>query len=105
MFSVTSIHGADVDPQHLSAVMSDYMALEQARIYRRLFSTRFGVLAIVFAIVGLGLHWMPATAAWGSVGICLAVAAYAWVAELRCDWKLSKTLEAIPGTAQPPSTA
>src|SRR5215204_4085674 len=96
MFTVTSIQAADIDPHRLSAVMSDYMALEQARIYRHLFCTRFGGLAILFAIAGLGLHWMPVIAAWGSVAVCLVVVACACAAEWRCDWKLAKALEELP---------
>src|SRR5215216_5011454 len=105
MFTVTSIRGSDVDPQQLSAVMSDYMALEKARIYRQLFLTRFGALAIVFGIAGLRLHWMPVVATWASVAFCIVVAACAWLAELRCDWKLSKRLQGLPCTARPSSTA
>ena len=101
MFTVTSIDAADIDPHRLSAVMSDYVALEEARTYRHLFCTRFGGLAILFAIAGLGLHWMPVIAAWGSVAVCLAVIACAWVAELRCDWKLAKALEGLPTVTVP----
>jgi hypothetical protein len=103
MFTVTSIHAADIDAQRLSAVVSDYMALEQARIFRQLFLMRFGPLAIVFGIAGLGLHWMPTVVAEASVAVCIAIAACAWIAELRCDWRLSKRLEELPATAGPSS--
>ena len=45
MHAVTSFHSSAVTPIRSMAVMSEYLALERARIYRRLFVTRFGLLA------------------------------------------------------------
>ena len=96
MHTVTSFHGSDVRPDQISAVMSDYVALEQARIYRRLFATRFGILACVLGTIGFGFHWLPPLASWLSVAVCAIVPSLAWVAELRCDWRLAKRLSELP---------
>ena len=75
--------------------------LEQARTYRRLFVTRFGLLAFTLAIVGFGLHWLPMSGTWAAVGLCSVAPASAWVAELRYDRRLARSLEltAAPGVS------
>ena len=92
---VTSFHASAVEPEHINAIAAEYLALEQARIYRRLFVTRFGLLALVLVIVGFGLHWLPA-AGW-SVGVmlCSVPPTWAWMAEVRCDRRLARALEGI----------
>ena len=70
MHTVTSFHGSDVPPEQLTALMADYVALDQARISRGLFVTRFGVLAFVLGMIGFGFHWLPSFASWFSVALC-----------------------------------
>jgi hypothetical protein len=93
---VTSFHGASVQVGDLSAVMTDYLALERARIYRRLFVIRFALLATALGVIGFGFHWLPPTGSWVSVGLCAIAPTWAWIAELRCDWRLSRRLNALP---------
>ena len=96
MHTVTTFDSASVEPQEINAVMADYFALERARNYRRLFVTRFGILAVGAGIMGLGLHWLSPFSSWFSVGLCGAVPAWAWIAELRCELKLAKRLHDLP---------
>ena len=100
MHSVTSFHASAVEPRQFSAIVAEYLALERARIYRRLFVTRFGVLALVMAIIGFGFHWLPAVASWCSVALCAIAPTWAWVAELRCDRRLARSLAEIPADAR-----
>lgn len=97
MHSVTSFHGSSLPAGQLTALMADYVALDQARIYRRLFLTRFGALGFVLGLLGFGFHWLPPFATWFGVAFCAIAPASAWVAELRCDWKLAKRLSELPG--------
>jgi Flp pilus assembly protein TadB len=97
MHVVTSLPSASVEPVELNAVMSDYLALELARTYRRLFVTRFGLLGLVLGIAGLAFHWLPAFAAWFCVAVCAVVPAWAWAVELRCDRRLARRLNELPG--------
>ncbi|MEO7190487.1 MAG: hypothetical protein ABI051_05480 [Vicinamibacterales bacterium] len=92
----TSFHGSDVGGEQLSGILSEYVALERARMYRRLFVMRFGLLAAALSIIGFGLHWLSAAGSWVSVGLCAVTPAWAWFAELRCDWRLSERLNALP---------
>jgi hypothetical protein len=106
MQTVTAIHSSGVEPAQLSAVMADYFALEQARIYRRLLVSRFSVLALVLGIVGLGFRLLTPFASWFSVGMCAVAPTWAWIAEFRCDRRLSRRLNDLPDGAmqvsQPP---
>ena len=96
MPTVTSFHVSTVEPGHINQITAEYLALERARICRRLFVTRFGLLALVVAVVGFGFHWLSAGASWSSVGLCLVTPTWAWLAELRHNRRLTRSLEAIP---------
>ncbi len=50
MHAVTSFHASAVEPGQVSAIMAEYLALERARVYRRLFVTRFALLAFVTGV-------------------------------------------------------
>jgi hypothetical protein len=95
--AVTSFHSADIPPDQLNAIMADYLAVERARIFRRLFVTRFSMLALGIVLVGAGLDLLPAFATWFSAGLSLAPPIWAWVVEVRCDRRLARRLERIPG--------
>lgn len=97
MHTVTSFHASDVQPDQLSGIMADYLALERARIFRRLLVKRFGVLAAVFA--GVSVHWLSAFASWFSVGLCVAAPVWAWMVELGCERRLARRLDEVPGQA------
>jgi hypothetical protein len=100
MHTVTSFHVSVVEPGHISAIMAEYLALEHARIYRRLCVTRFSLLAACLALIGFGFHWLTLVASWISVGLCVVAPLWAWVVELRCDWRLARSLEGIPDDAR-----
>jgi hypothetical protein len=100
MHAVTSFHASAVEPDQISAILAEYVAVERARIYRRLFVTRFGVLAAVLAIAGFVFHWLPAVASWCSLAVCAIAPTWAWVAELKCDRRLARSLDEIPVDAR-----
>lgn len=91
-----SFHSSAVDRQELSAIMRDYLALERARVYRRLSVRRFGLLALTLTVAGIGLHWLSLAATWFSVALCLAVPTWTWMSERKCDRRLSRRLEQVP---------
>jgi hypothetical protein len=101
MLTVTSFESSHLDADQLNAVMAAYLKVEEARVYRQLFLTRFGILAVMFGIAGFGLHLMrlhlmPPAASWISVAACVALPFCAWIAELRCDRMLGKRLHELP---------
>ena len=99
MHIVSSFHASRVEPAQIGTVVAKYLAFERARSHRRVFVARFGMLAMLLGIVGLGLHWLSVLASWLSVGLCAVPPAWAWIAELRSDARLTRTLNELPGGA------
>ena len=83
--------------------MTAYLALEHARIFRRLLVKRCGVLAVVVA--GVSVLWLSPFAFWFSVGLCVAAPVSAWMAELGYERRLARLLDAVPGQAAQVVTA
>ena len=99
MYAITSLRTAGLPPEHVKAVLADYLALERARTYRRVCVTRFGALAAVFGVAGFGVHWLSPIVSWSSVVMCGIAPVWAWVAEMRRAWTLSSRLRRLPGAA------
>lgn len=99
MHIVSSFHASRVAPAQIGTVVAEYLAFERAQTHRRLFVARFGLLALLVGIIGLGFHLLPPLAAWLSLGLCAVPPAWAWIAELRCDWRLARRLNELPGGA------
>jgi hypothetical protein len=94
--AAVSFRSSDVDGQELRAIMRDYLALEHTRVYRRLLVRRFGLLALMLAVAGTGLHWLTPAATWFSVAVCLAVPLSTWISELKCARRLTRRLPGAP---------
>ena len=93
MHTVTSFHASAIQPEQLSGIMADYLALERARVFRRLLVKRFGLLAL---ILGVSVVWLSAFAFWFSIGLCVAVPIWAWTVELGCEQRLARRLDEVP---------
>jgi Flp pilus assembly protein TadB len=100
MHTVASFHASAVQPDQLSEIMAAHLALEHARIFRRLLVKRFGVLAVIAA--GVSFLWLSVFAFWFSVALCVVVPAWAWMVELRYERRLARRLDAVPGQAMHP---
>jgi hypothetical protein len=98
MHTVASFHASAVQPEQLSEIMAAYLALERARIFRRLLVKRCCVLAVIFA--GVSVLWLSVFAFWFSVAVCVAVPAWAWSVELGYERRLAMGLDAVPGQAR-----
>jgi hypothetical protein len=97
MYTVTSFRGSMLDAARIAMVMNDYLALERARVNRRVCVFGFGLLAIVLGIIGIVTHRGPSNTSWLSVALCGVAPAWAWVEELRCATRLSRYLANLPG--------
>ena len=95
MHTVTSIHSSAASPDHIDDLMTEYVAFEGARIYRRLFVTRFTLLGFVFGVAGLGVHWLSPFASWLGVGLCAVPPTWAWIVELKCGRRLDRRLQKV----------
>ena len=100
MHTVTSFHASAVSQDQLSAIMADYMALEEARVFRRLLVIRCGLMALAIAGAGFGFSWLPRLAWMFGAGLFLALPGAAWLVERRRSRQLVHRLENTPGRVE-----
>lgn len=98
MPTITSFHSSAVESEELGGIMADYLALERARIFRRLLVKRFGLLAMCVLLLGIVLHAVPPIAVWFSMGAFVTPPVWAWIVELRRDWRLARRLDQVSGS-------
>jgi hypothetical protein len=97
MPTITEFHISAVESEELSGIMADYLALDHARILRRLLVKRFGLLAVGVAILGIVLRILAPIPTWLGVGVFVTPPFWAWIVELRRDWRLARRLTRVPG--------
>ena len=95
MQTVTLATG-EVQPEQLSAVMAESLALEHVRVFRKLLVVRCGVIALAIAVTGQILGLRHSFGYWFSMAIFLAAPASAWVVERRREHQLGRRLEYSP---------
>jgi hypothetical protein len=96
MHTVTSFHASAVQSDALNAIMADFVAVEHARVIRRLLLTRFGFLALIAGLLGATFHHLTSFAWSFSIGAFLAPPTWAWLIELRRSRQLARRLAGIP---------
>src|SRR5262245_45652436 len=99
MQTITSLSASAVAREDLRDILTDYVALDRARISRRLLVARFGALAVVAFLAGLFFNhpsWLLAVA----MVTCLAPPAWAWVAEQRLAQRLARRLSQVDGVKE-----
>jgi hypothetical protein len=85
-----------VRPDELSAVLTQYLALERIRIIRRLLIPRCALVVVAIALIGGGYGWLPRFATWLSAGVFVALPAVAWTIEIHRARQLAHRLS-MPG--------
>ena len=99
MPTVTSFHASDLQPDQLNRILARYLALEHARVFRRLLVRRCAVLAPIVGTVSF--FWLSAFAFWFSMGLCMAVPTWAWTVELGHERRLTRQLDGVPKETVP----
>jgi Flp pilus assembly protein TadB len=94
MRTITSFRTAEIRHDQLGPIMSDYLALERARMFRRLLVKRVGVLAVVVGVVAS--LWLSRFVFWFSLGLCAAVLVWAWILEMGVERRLARRLDGLP---------
>ena len=90
---IVTMATSEVQPEQLSAVMADYLALEHVRVFRQLLSVRCGVIALAIAVVGPILGLLHSFGYWFSIVTFLAAPACSWVVERRRERQLAHRLQ------------
>jgi Flp pilus assembly protein TadB len=96
MRAFTSFGASDLPPERLSRVLADYVALEQAQIFRRLLIRRCGTLALSAAVVAGLTHVLPRLDWAIIITLLLAGPALAWISETRIERRLLRALDDLP---------
>jgi hypothetical protein len=81
----------------LGRILSDYLALDRARILRRLMVVRFGLLAVLAASVETGFRGFSPLARVLTVALCLVPPLYARVVEFARERRLSRRIDFVEG--------
>ena len=96
MHHVLSVRAAAVPPQELGRILRDYLALDRARIVRRLMVVRCGLLALAAALLETVIHGFSPLARLLTVGLCLVPPTWAWFVELGWARRLVRTARTLP---------
>jgi hypothetical protein len=94
---VTSVPASSVSKEELRVILAEYLALDRARVFRRLFLVRFGLLTTISVIVALLAPGLPAIARWLPPVLCLTPPTWAVIVELRLARRLARHLEGVEG--------
>ena len=103
METVTWLRSTDVPNDALGPLLSDYLALDRLRSFRRLLLVRCGSLALATAVLGPLVGWLSAVARSVMVAVFLVPPAWAWILERRADIRLSERLRSIKTDSAAPA--
>jgi hypothetical protein len=97
MHTVMSFRASSVPPEQVGRIVCDYLALDRARIVRRLMVARCGLLALAAGTLETTVHGFSPLARMLTVALCLVPPAWAWVAELVYSRRLLRVSRTLPG--------
>jgi hypothetical protein len=97
MHTVMSFRASSVAPEQLGRLVCEDLALDRARIFRRLMVARCGRLALAAGALETAIHGFSPIARLLTVALCLVPPAWAWVVELGHSRRLLRVSRAVPG--------
>src|SRR4051812_8099434 len=103
MHTVTTFAAAAASRDDIATIVADYLALDRARIVRRLLVARCGALALAAALLGTIVHGFSPAARLCVVASFLAPPIIVWIAELRISRRLSHRVSLRPHRSSPGS--
>lgn len=102
--SFVSFAASEIDPPKLSQVLADYLAYEQARVFRRLLLKRLGIAAVIASVVAVSVGLLSRPPFWVLIGLLAAAGLHAGALELRARARITRRiadLEALPSSSSP----
>jgi hypothetical protein len=88
-----------VSKEELKVILAEYLALDRARVFRRLFVVRFGLLATASILVALIAPGLSAIARWLPPALFLVPPTWTVIVELRLARRLTRHLEGVDDVA------
>jgi hypothetical protein len=95
MQMLISLPSSRTPSRELGHILSDYLALDRARIFRRLMVARFGFLALLAAWLETVFRGFSPFARVFTVALCLVPPVWARIVELARERRLSRRIEAV----------
>ena len=95
MQPITAVFSSSLSATEVTSILGDYLALDRARVYRRLIVLRCGGLACLALLIAMALPAAPSWARWFPPALFLVPPAWAWIAELRLERRLSQRLDSV----------
>ena len=95
MPTIVWFHPSVVPRKELGRLLSDYLALDRARNLRRLMVTRFGILALVAALLETAFRGFSPFARLITVALCLFPPLWARIAEFGREWRLARRIQTL----------
>jgi hypothetical protein len=95
MNTVTSFSAAAMSPDQLNGILADHLALEQTRAFRRLLVVRFGALLLFALLLDLTVRGLSPLVRWTPLVLFVVPPIWAWIAELRLEYRLSRRLDDV----------
>ena len=95
MQTVISVPASTISPEELSRILSDYLALDRARIFRRLLLARFGLVAVLAALLETLFRGFSPVARLLTIGLCLFPPVWARIVEFARERRLSRRIKAF----------
>jgi hypothetical protein len=94
MTTFTSFNAPHLPAEDVGHILHDYMALDRARVWRRLCVARFGLLAVVAFVVGRVIPGLSVYGRWVPVALFLIPPVWAIVTEARLSLRVTDRLAA-----------
>jgi hypothetical protein len=92
VMQVTALHSSSASRAEMREILADYLALDRARVFRRLFLVRFGSLAAIAAVVTLVIPGLSIAARCLPPALFLTPPVWAWAVELKRARRLAVRL-------------
>jgi hypothetical protein len=97
MQMLISLPASGTPSRDLGHILSDYLALDRARIFRRLMVARFGLLALLAALLETVFRGFSPSARVFTVALCLVPPVWARIVELARERRVSRRIETVDG--------
>ena len=97
MQTVVSFGASTVSHDEVSRILSDYLALDRARMLRRLMVVRFGLMALAAACLETLIHGLSPVRQVVHGCPCLIPPVWAWIVELARERRLLRHRRFLDG--------
>jgi hypothetical protein len=97
---VIAVPASAVSREDLNSILTDYLALDRARVFRQRLACRLGGVAAAIALTGSVLDGLSHAAWWVALVLATTPALGAWFVERRLAQQLARRLDGVSSVIQ-----